>query len=142
MSHGANRTRYLEMQIAGQPKEWLVPLLYEHLLSHLRRAAAQIADGDTEGRSNSLRRASAIILELAGTLDSVAGGEIANRLAALYAFLGGELLEIGRTQDVERLRRITGIVEDLYGAWVAAAESVSPRTRPGAETTPQHNVNR
>lgn len=127
MTYGVNRTRYLEMEIAGRPKEWLVPLLYEHLLSHLRRAGTQIANGDIEGRSTSLEKASGIILELAASLDPVAGGEIATMLSSLYAFLAGELLEIGRTRDETRLSRTIGIVENLHGAWVAAAESVSPR---------------
>lgn len=115
------------MEIAGRPKEWLVPLLYEHLLSHLRRASIQIANGDIEGRSVSLERASGIIMELAASLDPVAGGEIAAQLSSLYAFLAGELLEVGRTRDATRLGRTIGIVENLHDAWVAAAESVSPR---------------
>jgi len=132
MSYGTSRARYMEAEVAGRQKEWLVPLLYEHLLSNLRRASAQIQGGNLEGKSASLEAASSIILELSLTLDTERGGEIATRLSALYAFLAGELLEVGRSLDTAKLDRLVGILEQLHEAWVVAAEATSPRNRPGA----------
>ena len=128
MSKSAYSTKYLEAEVTSRPPEWLVPLLYEHLLANLRRAAVQIERRDIEGKAASLEKASAILFELLGTLDLEKGGELAQRLAALYQYFAAELLTVGRTLDAVHLRRITGMIAGLHEAWVRAAEAVRPRS--------------
>lgn len=127
MSYAAQSDRYRETDILSRPKEWLVPLLYEHLLVSLNRAAAQIEVRDLEGKGASLEKANSILIELLTSLNVEQGGEIASRLSALYTYLAGELLTVSRTMDVHHLRRLIAIVEDLHGAWVQAAQGISPR---------------
>lgn len=132
MTYGASSTQYLEADIVGRPREWLVPLLYDHLLASLRRADAQIRAGDFAGKAASLERATAILMELLSSLDHENGGELARQLAALYGFLAGEIMTIGRSLDTARLDRVTAMVAELHDAWTQAAEAVAPRARPGA----------
>ena len=133
MSYASQTSRYLENDIMSRRPEWLVPLLYEHLLVCFERASVQMAAGDIEGKAASLEKASAILAELLSSLDLEKGGEIAKQLSALYAFFAGELLTISRTQDRAALARMAAMVSELHGAWVAAAEEVAPRTgRPAA----------
>ena len=66
--YGTKTTAYLEADILSRPKEWLIPLLYEHLLSSLRRAAVQIEANDHEGRAQSLEKASAIVTPANATI--------------------------------------------------------------------------
>lgn len=132
MSYGTSPQRYLENDVLSRSPEWLVPLLYEHLLISLRRAGVQMESGDIEGRAASLSRASAIVLELAGTLDHEKGGEIAQQLSSLYAYFAMEIMNLGRTCEVLHLRRLTDLVAELHEAWVQAAEQVAPRNRTGA----------
>lgn len=129
MSYGTTSSRYLEMDVRSRQTEWLIPLMYEHLISNLRRASAQMEAGDIEGKAASLDRASAILMELIGSLDFERGGEIASRLSALYAFFATELIDIGRTMDTERMARLIAMIGELHEAWEQAAESVAPRTR-------------
>lgn len=129
MSYTTTSARYLEAEVVGRPKEWLVPLLYEHLLKHLRRAAVQIEARDLEGKAVSLEKAMAIVLELAGSLDHQLGGELAQRLSALYAYFSGEIMAVGRTLDLSHLERLTAMIADLHDGWVQAAEAVAPRGR-------------
>ena len=125
--YGNRTTAYLEADIMSRPKEWLIPLLYEHLLSSLRRAAVQIEANDITGRAQSLDKASAIVLELSSSLDRENGGEVARGMGSLYAFFVTEILHIGLTRDLARLQKLSQIVEELLDAWTQAAEQVSPR---------------
>lgn len=131
MSYGSNSARYLENEVMSRPREWLVPLLYEHVVTNLRRAQVHIETGDLEGKANALSRASAILLELAGTLDMEHGGDIAARLASLYTFYLAEIQGIGRSLDTVRLDKLIGMIAELHEAWVQAAEQVAPRARVG-----------
>ena len=125
--YGTKQTAYLEADIMSRPKEWLVPLLYEHLLSNLRRAGVQIEASDVTGRAESLDRASAIVLELSAALDRDNGGPLARDLSALYAYFLTEILQIGVTRSVARLQKLSILVEELLDAWTQAAEQVAPR---------------
>lgn len=117
-------TAYRDAEILGSSREQLVPVLYRHLLSNLRKGTQQIRDGDLEGKSDSLGRSTEILYELLGSLDQARGGELAQRLAALYAYFLNELQEIGRSLDVTRLERMTSLIDSLHGAWAQAARSL------------------
>jgi len=115
------QTAYQDNEVLTASKERLVSLLYEGLLKRLRQAGKQIAAGDIEGKSESLQKASAIVYELLGSLDFEAGGELASRLAGLYGYFAQEIMEIGRTQDVQRLEALTEMIASLHEAWDQAA---------------------
>jgi flagellar protein FliS len=126
MGYSAYTSKYLENDVVSRPKEWLVPLLYEHLLAHLRRAHVQIQQRDLEGKAASLEKASAIVIELIASLDRDKGGELAQRLAALYAYFGSEILAVGRTLELSRLTQIMDMVSSLHESWVIAARTQWP----------------
>lgn len=127
MAHSGAAARYLEHEVMSRSNEWLVPLMFEHLLLNLRRAAKQMESDDVAGRSTHLGKASAILFELLGTLDKERGGAVAAQLGSLYGFLASELMDIGRSGDRERLQRVIGIVSDLHDGFRQAAEQVAPR---------------
>lgn len=128
MAQSGIATRYLEHEVMSRSNEWLVPLMFEHLLLNLRRAAKQMETGDAAGRSAHLSKASAILFELLGTLDREAGGAVAEQLASLYGFLATELMDVSRTDDRQRLQRIIGIVAELHDGFRQAAEHIAPRS--------------
>ncbi|MBW3630161.1 MAG: flagellar export chaperone FliS [Gemmatimonadetes bacterium] len=136
MTYSSQTSGYLANDIMSRRPEWLVPLLYEHLLVSLQRAGVQITARDFEGKAKSLDRASAIIAELLGSLDHEKGGEIAAQLSSLYAFFTVEILNIGRTLDQDALGRLVELISELHGAWVAAAEQVAPRASVAAAPRP------
>lgn len=136
MGYSAYTSKYLENEIVSRPKEWLVPLLYEHLLAQLRRAHVQIQQRDFEGKGTSLEKASAIVIELMGALDREKGGELAQRLAALYAYFGSEILSIGRSLDLARLEKVIGMVGSLHESWVIAARTQWPTAGAAVDSRP------
>ena len=129
MSYGRHTSQYLEADIMSRPKEWLVPLIYEHIVSNLTRAKVQIEKGDFEGKARSLQKASDLVYELLGSLDREKGGELAERLVSLYTFLGAEIMTVGRSLDLVYLQRLITMFSELHEAWVQAAEQVAPRGR-------------
>ena len=122
---------YRDNEVLSAPRERLIPLLYQGLLKNLRRAGMQMGAGDLEGKSESLQKASAIVYELLGSLDFDAGGEIASRLAALYAFFLREIMEAGRSLDRKRLDALGEMIGSLHDAWDQAAQQVAERRSRG-----------
>lgn len=129
MSYGSLTSRYLENEVLSRPREWLVPLLYEHLIMNLNRASFQMENRDFSGKTVSLDKASRIVLELLGSLDYDRGGEIATSLASLYTYFVGEINTAGRTLDTAILKHLAHLATELHEAWVQAAEQVAPRGR-------------
>lgn len=119
--------RYLETDVSTRSREWLVPLLYEHLVKHLRRMELAIGKNDPALMAASATKASDILYELLGSLRVDAAPHIAKPLASLYTFLIAELLRIGRSRDARSLGRIITMCADLQDAWTKAAEQVAPR---------------
>ena len=118
---------YNEAKVLGSSSEQHVLLLYEHLLACLRRAAGQVRAGDVEGRALNLERASDVLFELLSALDVEAGGEIASRLAGLYAYFIGEISAIGREPDAERLERLVPLIAGLHESWARVAAGKAER---------------
>lgn len=131
MSYANTASRYLDNEVLSRSPEWLVPLLYEHLLGSLKRAEVQIEAGDREGKAASLAKANAIVLELSATLDHEKGAAIAANLASLYAYVAQEIMNVSRSGDTDVLRRLVAMMTELHAAWVQAAEQVAPRGRAG-----------
>jgi len=123
MTYGKNVAAYRETQVM-RSKEQIVPLLYHHLLVNLRKAAAQIQAKDIEGKAESFNKAYEIVYELMETLDFEAGGELAERLASLYAFWLAQLRGISRNLDTATLEKVIKMVGELHESWVEAAKSV------------------
>lgn len=99
----------------------LTVLLFEHLEVVLRRAQTAIRNDQIEQRVVNLCRAREIVSELLGTLDIDNGGDIALELSMLYAFLLGELVDVGIRRDAAHLGRLIGIVNTLSTAFAGAA---------------------
>ncbi len=138
---GYDRTlfAYQEAAVLSRTREQLVPLLYEHLLVSLRRAARHMETGEIEAKAEEVQKATDIICELLSSLDFEAGGDIAPRLASLYTYFLRELGEASRSLDPHRLSPLIEMVATLQESWAEAArrvaageaEAASPPAPPG-----------
>jgi flagellin-specific chaperone FliS len=90
---------------------------YDLLQAKLARAANELECGDTIGRSDYLEAASAIVFDLLCSLDFKRGSELVPRLAALYGYIGNELLDVARTRDREQLEHLRDMVTTLQQSW-------------------------
>ncbi len=93
------------------------PQQYELLLTKLARAQRELEGGSSEGRNAYLEAASAIVFDLLYSLDFKRGGELVPRLAAIYGYIGNELLTISRTGDAEQLEHLSDMITTLRQSW-------------------------
>ena len=108
---------YQNSRVVGARPENLVVLLYERLLADLRGASAAIEQRDYEVKGERLQHALDILFELLSTLDQEAGGDLAARLGSLYGYFITEINAVSRSLDTQRLGRVIGLVDGLYGSW-------------------------
>jgi len=93
----------------------MVPARYEQLLATLARAEQDLdAGGD---RTTALIDASGIVFDLLYSLDFRRGGEVVTRLAALYGYIGNELINVGRTGDKQQLAHLRDMIATLKKSW-------------------------
>src|SRR5690348_4960094 len=118
------RARYLNDRVATTSPQQLLVMLYDRLALDLERAEDALVAGDRQAAHNELMHGQEIILELRASLnvDVWEGGP---RLAAIYAWVLGELIQANLKGDVRRVRDCRKIVEPLRDAWRAAAVSLA-----------------
>lgn len=121
MSPESSRRTYRAVEVQSSNPADRIVTLYDHLLVNLVRADKQIRADDVSGKSRSLIKAGEIVAGLSSALDMEKGGEIAVRLEALYNYFSAEILEVNRTNDLEKLASVTAMVRELHDAWTQAA---------------------
>lgn len=117
--------------MSSTPAE-LIVLLYERLLADLKGAAIAIRANDIETKCKRVQRATDVILELTASLDRDAGGEVSQRLAALYTYMISRVGEASRKLDPAGMEEVASHVESLLAAWrtVAQERAVAEPMRP------------
>ncbi|MBB3083145.1 flagellar export chaperone FliS [Geodermatophilus sabuli] len=124
MSAAALRARYLGDTVATASPQQLLVMLYDRLALDLERAETALAARDREEASAQLQHAQEIVFELRSSLqvDVWEGGP---RLAALYTWLIGELIQANVKADRNRVVSCRQVVEPLRDAWRQAAVSLA-----------------
>lgn len=133
---------YLESRVYTATPEELIQILYETALDAIHRAIEAVEAGDITARARAITKASSCVMELAGSLNVEAGGEVGVRLAVLYEYLLHELLEANVHQRAASLRDCERVLRSLLEGWTAAiaqlesnpARSESPAERMTAPT--------
>jgi flagellar protein FliS len=113
----------------------LIVMLYDEALKNLDTAVAAIERGDIETRCHAINRSIEIVCHLYLTLDSAQGGEIAEKLGAIYRFVLARLPRVNVTNDVETAREAIRLLTPMRASWcelderieasVAASESLA-----------------
>ena len=124
MSSASLRARYLGDSVATSSPQQVLVMLYDRLALDLERAQKAAASGDRELAGEQLQHAQSIVLELLSSLqvDAWEGGP---RLAALYSWLIGELVQANIKLDTNRISSCRQVVEPLRDAWRAAAATLA-----------------
>ena len=92
----------------------MIPDQYEYLLDKLSQADRELELGaEASLHGGSLEEASSIVFELLYSLDFKRGGELVPRLAALYGYIGNELLNVARSGDRAQLTHIRDMIKTL-----------------------------
>jgi flagellar secretion chaperone FliS len=121
MSYANGSSAYRQVEVLSASPAQLVIIVYDYLLVQLCRASRGIETNDPELRAEALARANAAITELLNGLDTERGGAIGGQLRSLYMFYLGELIDVGRRNDLKLLSRIRTQVSDLRSAFAEIA---------------------
>ena len=108
----------------------LIQMLFDGLVESLKSAEGQIQRGEIALKAKSLARASKIVLGLQNALDFEEGGEIATNLNELYSYVVRRLFHVNAHNDIEALKEIHGLMEEIRQAWKSVPSLISPKKTP------------
>lgn len=111
---------YLESKVYTASPGELVQLLYEAALDGVHTAIEAVERGDIAARARAITKATSCVMELAGSLNVGAAGELGVRLAVLYEYLLHELLEANVRQSADPLRNCERVLSSLLEGWTVA----------------------
>jgi flagellar secretion chaperone FliS len=104
----------------------LVLMLMDGALERVHAARGHIARGATAEKSQLLHRATRIIETLHDSLDTAAGGEVAENLGKLYDYICMQLVKANLTNRVELLDEVSNLLQSVRGAWQEIAPPQAP----------------
>jgi flagellar protein FliS len=115
--YSSSAQTYRETEVLAATPGRLVVIAFDGILSAMTRSRTGIALKNHEVTLAGIDKARLLIGELLVTLNHEKGGELADRLAALYSFVMQELTEIAVHPNVARLDRNIAIVRELREAF-------------------------
>jgi flagellar protein FliS len=99
-----------------------ISLLYDGALNFLQIAKKKLEQGDSYGKDQYIKKTSAIIKELAGSLNMDAG-DIAQNLKRLYDFALNSLIKAEKQNDLIAIGDAEKVVGILREAWKELEEA-------------------
>jgi flagellar secretion chaperone FliS len=122
-AYAAAPTAYRQNSVLTASPAQLVVMLYDGANRFLIQTATAMREGRPGVAGERLRRAEAIIDELLLTLNMEAGGNVAVRLQALYAFFLEHLGQARREQDADKVEKVGRMMRELRSSWGQIAGS-------------------
>ncbi len=116
----------IETGVAAASPHQLVAMLFDGFNDAVTQARAALQNGQIETKGRAIGRAARIVDEgLKGSLDIKAGGQLAQDLLALYAYVGRRLSQANLNNDAEALDECVRLMEPVRSAWGAIRPAVS-----------------
>ncbi len=133
---------YRETRVRTASQGQLIIMLYDEAVKQLDHSIELLTlnqkgkpdPSRIEPINKALVKAQEIITELMVSLDFEQGGDIAKNLFSLYTWFNRELLEANLAKDVERIRAVRTMMNELRGAWqeVVAKTAAEHRGNPSS----------
>lgn len=119
----------LETGVLTASPNKLIIMLYEGAICACRNAEGYMLSKDILNKGAMLSKAISIIESgLRLSLDKKAGGEIAENLDALYAYMSKRLMTANIHNRPELIKEVIKLLTDLKGAWEAIDNVKMPAT--------------
>lgn len=113
----AYRQTAVETRVHEADPHKLVELMLEGAIQRLRTAEACVASGDISRKAKAASEAGAIVDSLSGCLDFEQGGDIAQRLEALYDYASRKIATANMSNDAEGFGEVATLLSDVFSAW-------------------------
>lgn len=117
----------VETRVATADPHTLIVLLFEGAEAAIRQAKFKMRDQDIPGKGSAISQAIQIVSNgLRASLDVKAGGELAERLAALYEYVAARLLWANLKNDEAALDECLNLLGEIHSAWSQIAPGKQP----------------
>ena len=114
----------VETSIPSADPHALILLLFEGAEAAIHQAKGRMLEKDIPAKGKALSQAIQIVTNgLRASLDVEAGGEMAERLAALYDYVAARLLWGNLKNDQAALDECLHLLGEIHSAWAAIAPS-------------------
>jgi len=115
----------VETHVASADPHQLILMLFDGALLAINSAAISMESKDIASKVKNVGKAIEIItFGLKASLDANNGGELAERLGALYDYMCSRLLYANAHNVSAPLTEVAGLLQDLREAWAGIASEV------------------
>lgn len=126
-------TAYKQADILGKSQLDLVIRVYDGAIDAYRAARRAYEKEDNGQGYEQLQKARRFVTHLYTTLDMEKGGEIADQLSRLYAFLLNQTNVIEATKDLKQIDDNISILDNLRSGWMGLKEQQAAEKTEGAD---------
>ena len=117
----------LETGVASASPHKLVLMLFDGALAAIAVARGHMTQGEIPEKGMAISKAISIISSgLHQCLDYESGGELADRLGALYDYMARRLVSANAQNSTAALDEVTGLLNEIRSAWAEIADQVEP----------------
>lgn len=110
----------------------LILMLFDGAIVTIAAAMRHMTANEVAEKGLAISKAIDIIGNgLQASLDVEAGGELAERLGALYEYMTARLLHANLRSDLAALKEVSGLLTELRGAWEEIANDPAIPSRNG-----------
>ena len=126
----AYRAAGIEAKVDTATPYQLVLMLFDGALLAVSKASRHMADKEIGPKGASISQAIEIIDGgLRACLNSDAGGQLAERLSALYEYMCVRLLHANLKDDQAALKEVAGLLREIKSAWEEIADDPAVASR-------------
>jgi len=115
--YGKYTQQYQQTAVNTVDQKKLIVMLYDGAIKFLSMAVEKIESGESYEAHTNLVRGKSIIAELLASLNLEMGGEIAQNLQRLYAYMFNELIEANLNKDATRVNHVIQLLKELRVGW-------------------------
>lgn len=108
---------YRNTEVVTSSRVKIIIMLYEGAINFLEAGKEKLLANDIPGKSYYLNKATAIISELACSLDRKAGKEIAENLERLYNYMISQISEANIKNDTKPIDTVISLLKELKTGW-------------------------